>query len=89
MVIPARSGSLPAQRLLPTLRERSEAALIVQAIDQHLVRNVHQVATLDFAEPTLAENPLNEELRMKRDPLVQQSQWFGSPDDWKESRRVS
>ena len=46
----------PAQRLLPTLRERSEAALIVQAIDQHLARYGHQITTLDFAEPTLAED---------------------------------
>jgi phosphohistidine swiveling domain-containing protein len=47
----------PAPRLLPALRERSEAALIVQAIDQHLARYGHQISTLDFAEPTLAEDP--------------------------------
>ena len=55
----------PAQRLLPTLRERSEAALIVQAIDQHLARYGHQITTLDFAEPTLAEDPLPVMLNLK------------------------
>ena len=55
----------PAQRLLPALRERSEAALIVQAIDQHLARYGHQITTLDFAEPTLAEDPLPVMLNLK------------------------
>ena len=55
----------PAQRLLPALRERSEAQLIVQAIDQHLARYGHQISTLDFAEPTLAEDPLPVMLNLK------------------------
>ena len=55
----------PAQRLLPALRERSEAALIVQAIDQHLERYGHQISTLDFAEPTLAEDPSPVMLNLK------------------------
>ena len=55
----------PAQRLLPALRERSEAQLIVQAIDQHLERYGHQISTLDFAEPTLAEDPLPVMLNLK------------------------
>ena len=55
----------PAQRLLPALRERSEAQLIVQAIDQHLERYGHQITTLDFAEPTLAEDPLPVMLNLK------------------------
>ncbi len=55
----------PAQRLLAALRERSEAALIVQAIDQHLQRYGHQISTLDFAEPTLAEDPLPVMLNLK------------------------
>ena len=55
----------PAQRLLPALCERSEAQLIVQAIDQHLERHGHQISTLDFAEPTLAEDPLPVMLNLK------------------------
>ena len=55
----------PAQRLLPALCERSEAQLIVQAIDQHLERYGHQISTLDFAEPTLAEDPLPVMLNLK------------------------
>ena len=55
----------PAQRLLPALRERSEAQLIVQAIDQHLERYGHQISTLDFAEPTLAEDPSPVMLNLK------------------------
>ena len=55
----------PAQRLLPALRERSEAELTVQAIDQHLERYGHQITTLDFAEPTLAEDPLPVMLNLK------------------------
>ena len=68
-----------AQRLLAALRERSEAALIVQAIDQHLVRYGHQITTLDFAEPTLAEDPLPVMFNLKavvqdtdHDPAVRQ-----------------
>ena len=55
----------PAQRLLPALRERSEAELTVQAIDQHLERYGHQITTLDFAEPTLVEDPLPVMLNLK------------------------
>ena len=55
----------PAQRLLPALCERSEAQLIVQAIDQHLARHGHQISTLDFAEPTLVEDPLPVMLNLK------------------------
>ena len=55
----------PAPRLLPALRAHSEAQLIVQAIDQHLVRYGHQITTLDFAEPTLVEDPLPVMLNLK------------------------
>ncbi|MCS5563672.1 MAG: PEP-utilizing enzyme, partial [Oleiphilaceae bacterium] len=55
----------PAPRLLPALRAHSEAQLIVQAIDQHLARYGHQISTLDFAEPTLAEDPLPVMLNLK------------------------
>ena len=55
----------PAPRLLPALRERSEAQLIVQAIDQHLARYGHQISTLDFAEPTLTEDPAPVMLNLK------------------------
>ena len=55
----------PAQRLLPALRERSKAELTVQAIDQHLERYGHQITTLDFAEPTLVEDPLPVMLNLK------------------------
>jgi pyruvate,water dikinase len=55
----------PAPRLLPALRAHSEAQLIVQAIDQHLVRYGHQITTLDFAEATLVEDPLPVMLNLK------------------------
>ena len=55
----------PAQRLLAALREHLEAALIVQAIDQYLERHGHEITTLDFAEPTLAEDPLPVMLNLK------------------------
>ena len=57
--------TVPAQRLLPTLRERSEAQLIVQAIDQYLERHGHQITTLDFSEPTLVEDPAPVMLNLK------------------------
>jgi phosphohistidine swiveling domain-containing protein len=55
----------PAQRLLPALRAHSKAELIVQAIDQHLARYGHQISTLDFAEPTLVEDPSPVMLNLK------------------------
>ena len=55
----------PAQRLLPALRELTGAQLIVQAIDQYLQRHGHQITTLDFAEPTLVEDPLPVMLNLK------------------------
>ena len=39
--------------------------MIVQAIDQHLVRYGHQITTLDFAEATLVEDPLPVMLNLK------------------------
>ena len=49
----------------PLINYHSEAQLTVQAIDQHLARYGHQISTLDFAEPTLAEDPLPVMLNLK------------------------
>jgi pyruvate,water dikinase len=47
----------PAHRLLAALREHAPAADLVGAIEAHLHEYGRQVFNLDFAEPSLAEQP--------------------------------
>ena len=58
-------ATTPPRRLLSVLREEETAALIVQAIDQHLERYGHQINTLDFVEPTVGEDPTPVMLNLK------------------------
>ena len=58
-------ATTPPHRLLSVLREEETAALIVQAIDQHLDHYGHQINTLDFGEPTLVEDPTPLMLNLK------------------------
>ena len=47
----------PRARLMSALRAHPDAGAILEAIDRYLEVNGHQVYALDFAEPTLAEDP--------------------------------
>ena len=55
----------PVQRLLARLQDTEGAELVTVAIEKHLDRYGHQINTLDFAEPTLAEDPLLLMLNLK------------------------
>ncbi len=58
-------ATTPPGRLLSVLRNEKNAALVVQAIDQHLEHYGHQINTLDFVEPTLVEDPTPVMLNLK------------------------
>lgn len=58
-------GTTPPGRLLSVLRNEENAALVAQAIDQHLERYGHLINTLDFVEPTVAEDPTPLMLNLK------------------------
>ncbi len=47
----------PGKFLMPTLREHPDAGEVVAAIDQYLATYGHQGYSLDFVEPTQAEDP--------------------------------
>ncbi len=51
-------ASRPAGELLEALREQSTGPAIVRAIDAYLGKYGHQIYTLDFVQPTQAEDPL-------------------------------
>ena len=47
----------PAKRLREALRNHAAGAAVSAALDRHIDRYGHQVYTLDFVEPTMAEDP--------------------------------
>ena len=51
-------GSTPAGHLLDALQHHSDGDTVLPDIQQYLDRYGHQIYTLDFSEPTQAEDPL-------------------------------
>jgi pyruvate,water dikinase len=49
----------PPRQLLAMLRGHGDAAAVCPAIDEYFQRYGHQIFTLDFVEPSEAENPTN------------------------------
>ncbi len=47
----------PAERLLDTLQNHVDSGPVLEAIERFFDRYGHQVYTLDFVEPTMAEDP--------------------------------
>ncbi len=71
----------PAPRLLETLRHHPMATSVIEAINKYNDTYGHQIYSLDFAEPTAAEDTLPIMVALKSqvqdknyDPLVQQTE---------------
>lgn len=55
----------PARRLATVLRRHDNARIVTRALDHYIDEYGHQSDTLDFAEPTLGEDPLPLMLNLK------------------------